>query len=142
MFSSFLRGRYASLFHVCRVALAGAVLPAAALVQAAAPAIPLTDFVRRGQFRAPSLSPDGKHLVVTQQVQKDGRDESVMVVYDLAELKIKSTVRMPVFEIPAGYRWITNSRLAVSTGREYGSLEGPQLNGEVVAMDIDGRKQA
>ena len=141
MFNSVVRGRRTSPLRLCRVVFAGAVLPAAALVQAAAPTIPLTDFVQRGQFRAPSLSPDGKHLVVTQRVQKDGRDESVMVVYDLAELKIRSTVRMPVFETPAGYRWITNSRLAVSTGREYGSLEGPQLNGEVVAMDIDGRKQ-
>ena len=123
-----------------RVAFVGLTL-AAALAQAAAPQIPIADFVRRGQFHGPSLSPDGKHLVVTQRVQKDGRDESVMVVYNLAELKIVSTVRMPVFEVPAAYRWVTNSRLAVSTGREFGSLEGPQLTGEIVAMDLDGRKQ-
>ncbi len=141
MFRSALCGRCANLPRVCRLVLAGALLSTVVLAQAAAPAIPLADVVRRGQFSAPSLSPDGMHLVVTQRVQKDGRDESVMVVYDLAELKVRSTVRMPVFETPAAYRWITNSRLAVSTGREYGSLEGPQLNGEVVAMDIDGRKQ-
>lgn len=127
--------------QVRRVGVVGLAAFAAAALHAAPPQLPTGDFIRRGQFSGPALSPDGKHLVVTQRALKDGRDESMMLVYDLAAMTIVSTVRMPVFEVPASYRWISNTRLAVATGREYGSLEAPQLTGEIVAMDLDGRNQ-
>ena len=118
---------------------AGAVL--FALAQAAPPPIPVRDFVRRGEFASPVLSPDGDHLIVSRRIQQDGKDVTVMVVYDLAHMRAVSTVRLPVFEVPAGYVWITDKRLAVTTAREFGSLEQPQLTGEVLAMDLDGGRQ-
>lgn len=120
------------------------VLPlaiAATLASAATTEIPIIDFARRTQFIAPRLSPDGKHLVVSQVFEKDGRDTRLMVVYDLTNMKILSTVGLPFFEIPAGFSWVSNSRIAVSVAREYGSLETPLATGEILAMDLDGHNQ-
>jgi hypothetical protein len=108
---------------------------------AAATPIPVAAFVKREAFSLPRLSPDGEHLVVSKRIQGDGRDITVTAVIELAQMKIVGEVRLPVFEVPAQYVWITNSRLAIATAREFGSLERPQLTGEVLAMDIDGTHQ-
>ena len=141
MFSSFSGLRRAALRCVGPLAVLGLAVVAATRVQAAAPKIPIAEFVRPSQYASPELSPDGKHLVISTRVERDGRDTWLMVVYDLAASKIVANVRLPVFEVPAGYTWISNTRLAVSTGREYGSLEGPEFTGEVLAMDLDGKSQ-
>ena len=130
-----------SLTQAAAAAGLAALAFVAADTHAAPPQVPVSDFVRRGLFSDPSLSPDGNHLVVKQRIQKDDRDVTLIVVYRLADMKMISTVRLPVFEEPAGYAWVTNTRLAVTVAREFGSLERPQLTGEVLAMDIDGQRQ-
>jgi dipeptidyl aminopeptidase/acylaminoacyl peptidase len=130
--------RFKLLWRAAAVGLAALTV---AIAHAASPQISVGDFVRRSQFSAPLLSPDGKHLVVKQRIQLDGRDVMLIVVYRLEDMKTISTVRLPVFEEPAGYVWITNSRLAVTVAREFGSLEKPQLTGEILAMDVDGQRQ-
>ncbi len=126
-------GRLIVRLFACCAALSNQGLAAAEL--------PVADFVKSPQFMSPKLSPDGLHLVVNQAVEKDGRDTRVMVVYDLTHLKIVSTVGLPYFEVPVTFNWITNSRLAVAVGREYGSLERAYLTGEILAMDLDGGNQ-
>lgn len=126
-----------------RVALAivGLASCAGATVHAAPPQVPIRAFVLRPQFSNPSLSPDGAHLVVTRLIQQDGRDVKVMVVYDLAQMKVLSTVRLPVFDEPENYYWVTPQRLTVEIAHETGSLDAPQLTGEILAMDLDGSHQ-
>jgi len=123
------------------LAIVGVTASASATVHAAPPPVPIKAFVLRAQFSNPELSPDGQHLVVTQLVQKDDRDVKVMVVYDLAQMKVVSTVRLPAFNEPADYTWVSNQRLVVSVARETGSLDSPRLTGEVLAMDLDGAHQ-
>ncbi|MEP7295177.1 MAG: S9 family peptidase [Burkholderiales bacterium] len=122
-------------------AIIGLVACATAAVYAAPPQVPIKAFVLRQQFTNPVLSPDGQHLVVTQLIQKDDRDVKVMIVYDLAQMKVVSTVRLPAFNEPAGYTWVSNERLVVSVARETGSLDRPRLTGEVLAMALDGGHQ-
>lgn len=124
-----------------RVVLACCVLGAAALAQAAGPRIPVADFVRPGQFERPVLSPDAKYLVIKARTEQEGRDTWRMMVYDLQASSIIANVRMPVFEVPVRYWWISNTRLALTTGREYGSLEESRSTGEILTMDFDGRNQ-
>ena len=47
-------------------------------------------------------------------------------------------MRLAGFEIPLDYVWLTNTRLAVTKGIQYGSLEKPMSTGEVIAVDFDG----
>jgi dienelactone hydrolase len=127
---------------VARVAALALTLLAAVAVHAEPARIPLAAFVKREAFSLPRLSPDGEHLVVSKRIQGEGRDVTVIAVIELAQMKIVGEVRLPVFEVPARYVWISNSRLAIATAREFGSLEQPQRTGEVLAMDIDGTHQA
>lgn len=118
-----------------------AMLVVDAGAKAAEPLIPIGAFARGEQFGAPVLSPDGEHMVVNRRIEIDGRDVTVMVVYSLADMKPTATVRPARFEIPIGYEWVTNRRLAVIGGIESGTLEPPLATGEVYAMDLDGQHQ-
>ena len=120
---------------------AAAMLCAALRANAAEPQIPALAFARGELFGEPVLSPDGAHLVVNRRVEIDGSDVTVVVVYRLADLTPTATVRLPRFEVPLGYTWVTNRRLAVTGGTESGTLEAPLATGEVYAMDLDGTHQ-
>jgi dienelactone hydrolase len=127
---------------VARAAALVLTLLAVAAAHAEPARIPLAAFVKLGAFSLPTLSPDGEHLVVSKRIQGEGRDITVITVIELAQMKVVGEVRLPIFEVPWQYVWITNSRLAVATAREFGSLERPLITGEVLAMDIDGTHQA
>ncbi len=103
--------------------------------------IPIRSFVKQEQFAQPRLSPDGRHLAVTVRMPIGKRDVPTMTFYSLPDLKIESVVRLPAFQVPLDYYWVSNTRLVVTKGREEGSREIPTSYGEVLAMDYDGKKQ-
>ncbi|HEX8601346.1 MAG TPA: S9 family peptidase [Pseudoduganella sp.] len=109
--------------------------------QTPAAPIPILSFVKQEQYAQPRLSPDGKHLAVTVRTPIGKRDVPTMTLYSLPELKIESVVRLPAFQVPLNYSWVSNTRLVVRKGREEGSREIPSSYGEVLAMEFDGRKQ-
>ncbi|MBB3224713.1 alpha/beta hydrolase family protein [Pseudoduganella umbonata] len=119
--------------------LAAPALPA--IAQAPAAPIPIESFVKQEQFSQPRLSPDGKHLAVTVRMPIGARDVPTMTFYSLPDLKIESVVRLPAFQVPLGYYWVSNTRLVVRKGHEQGSREIPTSYGEVLAMEYDGKKQ-
>ena len=125
-------------------ALYSAVLAAqpALAQQAAAPAtVPLAAFVQEDQFYNPRMAPDGKHIAITARVPSGDRFIPVLMMYSLPDMKMTGAVRFPVFEVPVSYYWVSPTRLVVAKGREFGSREAPQATGELVATDIDGKKQ-
>lgn len=108
---------------------------------AAAPAVPLSAFVYEDQMSNPRLSPDGKHVAVTVRLPDKQRTVPVVVMYAIPEMRQVGAFRMPAFDVPADYWWVTNTRLAIANGRELGSRERPVSTGEILAVDIDGGKQ-
>jgi dipeptidyl aminopeptidase/acylaminoacyl peptidase len=119
-----------------------AVLPALpATAQAPAAPIPIVAFAKQEQFSQPRLSPDGRHLAVTVRMPIGGRDVPTMTFYSLPDLKVESVVRLPVFQVPLTYYWVSDTRLVVRKGHEQGSREIPTSYGEVLAMEYDGKKQ-
>jgi dipeptidyl aminopeptidase/acylaminoacyl peptidase len=119
-----------------------AILPALAQAQAAPGLIPIDSFVREDQYYNPRMSPDGKHLAVTVRTPVGKRTVPMVTFYSLPDLKLESTVRMPLFSVPVDYHWVGNTRLVVEKGIEVGSREAPQATGEILAMDFDGKHQA
>ena len=103
--------------------------------------VPIAAFVREDQYSEPRLSPDGKRLVVTVRMQVGKRTIPVLNFYNLADMKLQATVRVPLFSVPLRYRWVSDTRLVVDMGLEIGSRERPQPTGEVMAMDFDGGQQ-
>ena len=118
-----------------------AAQPALAQSTAAPAQVPLADFVHENQYYNPRLAPDGKHIAITERVPDGDRFIPVLKMYSLPDMKLTGAIRFPVFEVPANYYWASATRLVVAKGREFGSLEGPQATGEIVATDIDGKKQ-
>ncbi len=125
----------------CLSLLPALCLPGAATAAPAAPTIPLSAFVYEDQMSNPRLSPDGKHVAVTVRLPDKRRTVPVVVMYAIPEMRQVGAFRMPAFDVPADYWWVTNSRLAIANGRELGSRERPVPTGEILAIDIDGTKQ-
>lgn len=117
-----------------------AILPL--LAKGAAPGlIPIQAFVEEEQYYNPQISPDGKHLAVTVRVPQGARTVPMLSFFSLPDMKQESTVRMPLFTVPASYEWTSNTRVVVEQAKEVGSREAPRRTGEVVAMDYDGTHQ-
>lgn len=103
--------------------------------------VPVAAFVGHDQFSRPRLSPDGKHIAVTTRMPSGERTVSTVTIYSLPDLKIAGVVRLPVYEIPVSYVWLTNTRMALTKGRELGDREAPVSTGEIMAFNIDGSRQ-
>jgi dipeptidyl aminopeptidase/acylaminoacyl peptidase len=103
--------------------------------------IPLSSFILEDQFSNPKLSPDGRYIAITARIPAGQRFIPVVTVYSLPDLKIVGGIRMPVFDVPLNYIWVSKTRLAIAKGRELGSREKPVATGEVLAAEFDGGKQ-
>lgn len=107
----------------------------------ATPTVPLAAFTYEDQMSNPRLSPDGRHIAVTARIPDKDRSVPVVIMYAIPEMRQVGAFRMPKFDVPADYWWVTNSRLAIANGRELGSRERPVATGEIMAVEIDGSKQ-
>jgi dienelactone hydrolase len=123
--------------------LCAALLAAQPLASVAAPQVPLAAFVHEDKFSNPRLSPDGKHIMITVRVPDADkeRDVPVLMTFTVPGMQMVGAVRLPKFQVPLDYHWITNTRLAIEKGTERGPIDGPVSNGEVLAVDMDGTKQ-
>lgn len=124
-----------------RYSAIGAALLALQCPSFAAPKVPLAAFVHEDTYTSPRLAPDGKHIAVTVHMPSGDRTIPVLTIYSLPELNVTGAIRMPAFELPLDYRWVSNERLVVTKGKELGSRERPVATGEVLAVNVDGSKQ-
>ncbi len=134
-----LSHRPLALVSSATLAAIGLLVGAAALAQAQPGPIPIADFVRRGNFFAPVMSPDGKLLVVTQRTPKEPRDEYATVIYQLEGMKLLSAVRSQAGFLPLRHAWVTDTRVVTTLGQEFGTVGEPWVTGELIAMNSDGR---
>lgn len=107
----------------------------------AAPKVPLSAFVHEDKYANPRLSPDGRYIAITVRSRSGERFVPVVTIYTLPDMKIAGGVRMPVFQVPLNYTWVSKTRLAITKGLEMGSRETPEPTGEVLATEFDGSKQ-
>ncbi|MCX7513486.1 alpha/beta hydrolase family protein [Frateuria hangzhouensis] len=120
-----------------RAALCAAALLAPAIA-AAVDLLPVEDFARHPALSMPRLSPDGKYIAM----RWDEGSSHALVIYRVEDMsKPASMLRMPKYELPAGITWVSPTRLVVEKGKEMGSLDMPQLTGEIIATDVDGKHQ-
>ena len=120
-------------------ALLGAALGCVALPALAGTAVPVESFARHATVSMPQLSPDGKHLAVRMDSDDGAHALMVFAVDDMSHAI--SMLRMPKYEIPAGYVWVSDQRIIVEKGKEYGAIDKPMLTGEIIATDLDGKHQ-
>jgi dienelactone hydrolase len=101
--------------------------------------IPLKSFARHAALGDPALSTDGKYLAVRMD-QPDGKHHAV-VVYRISDMKVTSILKMPIFQLPADITWVSPTRLVIAKAKVTGSIEKPQLTGEIIASDYNGKNQ-
>jgi dipeptidyl aminopeptidase/acylaminoacyl peptidase len=132
------RGKSMS-YRIARNILSAAclLLPIAA---AASDRIPVADFARHAGLTMPRLSPDGQYLAVNVN-DPDGVSHA-LAVYKVDDMKQPvSMLRLPKYEMAAGITWVSNTRLVIDKGQQFGSIDKPALTGEVIATDLDGKHQ-
>jgi dienelactone hydrolase len=113
------------------------LLPAAAV---AADLIPVEDFAHHPLLTMPRLSPNGQYLAVNMNDIDGG--SHMLAIYKVDDMKQPvSMLRLPKYEVAAGISWVSNTRLVVEKGKQYGSIDEPKLTGEVIATDLDGKHQ-
>ena len=67
----------------------------------------------------------------------------MVVVYDVDHMDVPvSQLRLPRHELAASIIWVSNTRLVIEKGQQFGSIDKPARTGEVIATDFDGKHQA
>jgi len=106
----------------------------------AADLIPVEDFARHVLLSQPALSPDGQYIAVN--MNDVNGDSHALAVYNVSDMSVPvSVLRLPKFEVAAGITWVSNTRLVVEKGKQFGSIDKPSLTGEVIATDLNGKNQ-
>lgn len=113
------------------------LLPAAAV---SADLIPVRDFARHAEMSMPRLSPNGQHIAVNVNYP-DGVSHA-LVVYNVEDMAHPvNMLRLPKYVVAADITWVSDNRLVLEKGQQFGSIEKPSLTGEVIGTDIDGKHQ-
>lgn len=114
---------------------ANAAAPAA---EAKAPAtsgpISIEDFVKKPEFEAMKISPDGKYLAVKMPFE----DTTVVFVIDRSTKQRTATIRAAGENVVDEFWWVNSTRLVASVAEQLGGVDRPQPNGELYAINADG----
>lgn len=122
-----------------KAALAAVAWLAVGLGHAQEARVPVAAFATYNSMHSPQLSPDGRYLAVSSELE-EGRH--ALRIYQLSDMTQTAMLRLPAFELPAKVRWVSDRRLIVAKGRKLGAREQPIATGDIIASDYDGSHQA
>ena len=120
-----------------RFALAlGASLMTSATFAAETKLVPLSDFAKPTEVRTIALSPDGKTLAL---ISPQGDYGTVLAFIDTETMKATAGFSDKGERVPGGVQWANNDRVILSLVRKYGGFARPELTGELLGVDRDGK---
>ncbi len=99
--------------------------------------ISLQDYARHAQFMDVKISPSGKYLAISNRAEDDNVR---VVVLERSSMKVKSQTHFRGEDTIADFYWANDERLLLTLAKEIGSLEVPQLTGEIYAVNPDGKR--
>ncbi len=117
-----------------RIALALLAGIASAPTHAAAPTIPIEDFVRHPIYSGVKISPDGQYLAMTV----DRGEQDVLTVLRTDNLSVVKVNQLPDDKSVGAFHWTSPERLMFTAVRKVGSFEQPFGTGEWFAVNADG----
>lgn len=106
---------------------------AAAAANAAEPHT-LEDFLKRDQYGALALSPDGSHYAV----EVPHGDRTNLVIIRRSDRTVTGYANLGKDRYVDGFAWVNNERVLIGTAEKFGSLDQPLLTGEIYAINADG----
>lgn len=147
MKASVLRRAY-GIFCVAAVGMFTAIAPAAASAQgtvapAPVPLLPVQDFARFPLLRDVVMSPNGKYLAGSYEVNQTAGSNATyqLVVFSVPSLKITARLNFARWHQAGRIVWVSPTRLVVSVNKVTGSLAAAQPTGDIIALNADGSQQ-
>lgn len=108
---------------------------------AAPAAIPVQTFFTYAKVSKAKISPDGKYLAMAIANDKTGLEKNIFVIIDLVEMKAQARIDMLGDESVADFWWANDERVLVAGETKTGSLDQPELDGKLYAVNVDGTKK-
>jgi len=99
--------------------------------------IPVRDFARESAVEMVKISPNGDYVAVVKNLD---RREAVDFVR-LSDSVVTGTLELEKFEVVDDFGWAGPRRIVASTGRDTSFFERPQRTGELVGIDVDGKRR-
>jgi len=105
-------------------------------LNAAAGDVDVSAYTRKDQFKDIKLSPAGRYFAATVPLE----DRTVLAVIERGTNKLTASFNVGRNTGIDHFAWVTPDRLVIGTAEKFGSLDRPQLTGELYAMNADGSK--
>ena len=99
--------------------------------------VDLDVFLKRGTFGEMRLSPDGKHLAATADLE----DRTVLVIVRREGMQPTAKVSGAEHSAIAEFHWIDNENVLVGMADRFGDLDTPLATGELYLVNTDGSRK-
>jgi dipeptidyl aminopeptidase/acylaminoacyl peptidase len=111
-----------------------AVLAAALAAAPAAHALDIEPYIKKDKFEQIKISPKGDYYAATVPLE----DRSVLAIIRRSDNKVTGNFSLGKNTVVADFSWVNPTRVLISMGEKYGSLDRPSLTGELYAINADG----
>jgi dipeptidyl aminopeptidase/acylaminoacyl peptidase len=105
---------------------------------AAGEPIPVEDFIRHARFGSAKLSPNGKYIAITTQVE----GQNTLAFLRTDTLAVAAGQQLPDEKSIGAFHWVGPERLMFTALKTYGRNAAPSSTGEWYAMNADGSDKA
>ena len=108
----------------------------AAVLGLASPAhaVDVESFIKRDKFTDIKISPTGEYLAATVPMD----DKTILAIIRRSDNKVTANFAMGQHNHVADFTWVNPERVVISMAEKFGSLDQPQLTGELFAINADG----
>lgn len=113
-----------------------AAIAAVVGVGSPAGAVDVESFIKRDKFNTIKISPTGEYLAATVPME----DRTVLAIIRRSDSKVTANFAMPQHNHVADFVWVNPERVVISMAEKLGSLDQPQLTGELYAINADGTR--
>ena len=112
------------------------MVAACVLAVPTAGAVDVAAFVKKDRFNDIKLSPGGDYFAATVTLES----QTMLTVIRRADNAVTANFRLGKNTHVANFWWVNPERLVISMAEKFGSLDRPQLTGELYAINADGTK--
>ena len=117
------------------VAWTTAILSIAAVAPVAGAGVDIGTVLRKADFADIKISPDGDYFAAILPLQ----DRSGLVILRRADNQVAGSFSTGKNTYVEDFSWVNPGRILISTAQKFGSLDMPQYNGDLFAVNADGK---
>ncbi|GAB6195216.1 alpha/beta hydrolase family protein [Lysobacter xanthus] len=111
-----------------------AALAAALAITPRVHALDIEPYLRKDKFETIKISPNGDYYAASVPLE----DRTVLVILRRSDNKVTGNFSLGKNSVVADFDWVNPTRVVMSMGEKFGSLDRPSLTGELYAINADG----